>query len=656
EYLLRGLLKLQPLLRGIEFGFGLFGQLLCNRRIQNQEEIITLSNQLISDFPHITSLAFCHIAEHYFAENDFCNSAMTIERGLSLFPDDHRLLVTLLRYYVLSDNTKAAEKLVEKMSALGHQSQQYLREQARYYLHTERPKQALALAQNLFLNNPANLNVILRCYLQLDLLEDLVQAANKYPKATKADPRSEILVAQTQFKLGNEAQAKEHLLHLWPMMKEQWWKSSREALGVLVLAFQLENTEIVEQICQDIDDHEEILDELSPKWAQFLHRGGNPQIAEKIWNHILPSTSHLDTLWTPYALTLLRLNRPQRAKAAFSLAMKSRPKKHDRRYWYTERLGLAEVMRQNNDLHGELEILSEMYAHYGLPHFVRGKHWPSIAFAAHHKKSFFERIRGKALQARHKISVIMAAFNAADDIETAINSIAKQTYSNFELIIVDDESTDNTVEIIERCAKADSRITLIKNTQNAGPYVCKNMGLEAAKGDIVTFHDADDISHPCRLEFQLRTLLRSRKTVGSICHHVRLDNTNKLQERGMRFSTLSPISLMFRKERVLKRIGYFDSVRAGGDSEFIWRLMTSFGKESLHEIYLPLYYALVREGSLTMTEAIKTGELVMSLPRRMYKRAWTRWHEEHSGNLRLDYPLMSRPYAVPEELEAASLL
>lgn len=90
------------------------------------------------------------------------------------------------------------------------------------------------------------------------------------------------------------------------------------------------------------------------------------------------------------------------------------------------------------------------------------------------------------------VSIIMPVYNGEQDIAAAIESIQKQTASDWELIIVDDCSKDQTQAVVQRFADEDSRIHLMIQEQNAGPGCAKNVGLDAAKGCFVTFADADD--------------------------------------------------------------------------------------------------------------------------------------------------------------------
>lgn len=90
-----------------------------------------------------------------------------------------------------------------------------------------------------------------------------------------------------------------------------------------------------------------------------------------------------------------------------------------------------------------------------------------------------------------KISVIIPAYNEESNIERCLNSLKKQSYTNIEIIVVDDGSTDNTKKIVKDCAKSDSRIKLIEK-KNGGQSSARNKGLEIFEGEMVAFVDADD--------------------------------------------------------------------------------------------------------------------------------------------------------------------
>ena len=102
------------------------------------------------------------------------------------------------------------------------------------------------------------------------------------------------------------------------------------------------------------------------------------------------------------------------------------------------------------------------------------------------------------------VSIIVSSYNSQDTILATIESILFQTYSNWELLIIDDCSSDNTVSIVKKFAKHDPRIRYFSTDKNTGsPSQPRNIGIEQAKGDYIAFLDSDDIWLPNKLEEQL---------------------------------------------------------------------------------------------------------------------------------------------------------
>lgn len=102
-----------------------------------------------------------------------------------------------------------------------------------------------------------------------------------------------------------------------------------------------------------------------------------------------------------------------------------------------------------------------------------------------------------------RLSVIMPVYNAERYVGEAIESILKQTYTDFELLIADDASTDSTKEVINNYAALDKRIKTSHNSKNEGKVKTANRLFECCRGDLVTVHDGDDISLPTRLQLQV---------------------------------------------------------------------------------------------------------------------------------------------------------
>ena len=105
------------------------------------------------------------------------------------------------------------------------------------------------------------------------------------------------------------------------------------------------------------------------------------------------------------------------------------------------------------------------------------------------------------------VSIITPAYNASSTIEETYKSILSQTYDNWEWIVIDDFSTDNTFDIVSGLAKNNPKITLIRPKEKGGAAVARNAGIEIAKGRFVAFLDSDDLWMPKKIEKQIEFML-----------------------------------------------------------------------------------------------------------------------------------------------------
>ena len=111
------------------------------------------------------------------------------------------------------------------------------------------------------------------------------------------------------------------------------------------------------------------------------------------------------------------------------------------------------------------------------------------------------------------ISIIMPAYNAERHIRQAIQSILNQSYKHFELIIINDGSSDNTKAIIK--SYSDNRIRFFENEKNSGIVYCRNKGLKLAKGEFIGMFDADDVAHQEKFSMQV-SFLEENKDFGMV--------------------------------------------------------------------------------------------------------------------------------------------
>lgn len=113
------------------------------------------------------------------------------------------------------------------------------------------------------------------------------------------------------------------------------------------------------------------------------------------------------------------------------------------------------------------------------------------------------------LMSDEKVSIITPLYNSSEFLKETVESVLKQNYQNWEMIIVDDCSTDNSLQIAQQYAAQDKRIQAHRLPENSGAAVARNKAIELASGRFIAFLDADDIWLPNKLEKQIAFMLRS---------------------------------------------------------------------------------------------------------------------------------------------------
>lgn len=187
------------------------------------------------------------------------------------------------------------------------------------------------------------------------------------------------------------------------------------------------------------------------------------------------------------------------------------------------------------------------------------------------------------------VTVIIPTYNRSATIQRSIDSVLGQSYKELELIIVDDCSSDNTVEIVN--SYQDKRIKLICLPENRGANVARNKGICAAKGEYIAFQDSDDEWLKDKLEIQLAYINRTRKKV-CYCQHTLITETEKIsipeytdQKENYeekitdvlrKRNVISTQTLIIHKE-VVEKIGMFDeTLKRLQDYEFVIRICQKY--------------------------------------------------------------------------------
>ena len=208
-----------------------------------------------------------------------------------------------------------------------------------------------------------------------------------------------------------------------------------------------------------------------------------------------------------------------------------------------------------------------------------------------------------------KVSIIMPAYNRADYITETIESIRNQTYQNWELIIVDDGSDDNTEEIIEKTG--DARIRFYKAGRVGVRSKIKNIGLEKTTGELIAFIDSDDLWAETKLEKQIIALQQYPEAGFSLTGGYNFRNINEpleyfyKQREGVKYGNIfisffkseiaaTTSTLILRKECV-QAIGGF-KIKPLSEVNFILSLANKFNAIILYE---PLFYRRLHDTNLS---------------------------------------------------------
>jgi len=163
------------------------------------------------------------------------------------------------------------------------------------------------------------------------------------------------------------------------------------------------------------------------------------------------------------------------------------------------------------------------------------------------------------------ISVLLPVYNCEQYVEKAIQSILDQTYTNFELLIIDDYSNDNSAEIINNFTKFDDRVSVIRNDDNLGITKSLNKLLSLAKGEFIARQDADDISQKERFHLQLDFLQKKNLDV-VYTRSKRIDNRKIIpgfsfyfpQRIVVRYKNPFIHGTLFAKKNVINNLGGYD--------------------------------------------------------------------------------------------------
>ncbi|ENP8456976.1 glycosyltransferase [Photobacterium damselae] len=257
---------------------------------------------------------------------------------------------------------------------------------------------------------------------------------------------------------------------------------------------------------------------------------------------------------------------------------------------------------------------------------------------------------------RPLVSVIIPVYNGEKYIKKTIESILRQSYSNFELCIINDGSIDNTHEIISNYF--DKRITYISRS-NKGLSATLRELVDIASGDLIARIDADDMAHEDRLKLQVESFLRNKKLILAASNIEYIDcedkilgrslsviNDKNIKSRLLKGNIIFHPSVMFRRD-VYYNVGGYDIVINKHIEDFLlWKKMSDYGEFHIINEYLTKYR--VHSESITSNTPEKLGWLVSKVAKYgEYKDIYLDYHYVNNSQVINKSYSRSHGYKLP---------
>lgn len=335
---------------------------------------------------------------------------------------------------------------------------------------------------------------------------------------------------------------------------------------------------------------------------------------------------------------LMALGRPEEARSILSRALDRSPRSVHLQLAMANTFARATGPSSGDDDDARLEWLNRSFERHGFARIVRAD--PS-------RRLGIENLRAEPATCsippseQPKVTVLIPAYAAEATLHVALDGLLAQTWANLEIIVVDDCSPDGTFDVAEAYAARDSRVIALRQPQNAGAYPARNEGLRRASGTYLTVHDADDWSHPQKIETQVRHLIEHPESAGNVSYWVRCSEhlyfrCSYFQGEGRptaKFVDLNTSSLMFRTEYV-RSLGGWDEVRAAADTELRLRIEGAHSKKSISRLFpsLPMSFSLEMASSLTKSSKTHFHTVSYGV-RRDYRTAAKFWHSTQKGGV-----------------------
>ncbi len=212
------------------------------------------------------------------------------------------------------------------------------------------------------------------------------------------------------------------------------------------------------------------------------------------------------------------------------------------------------------------------------------------------------------------VSVIIPTYNRAHLIGRSIQSVLNQTYLDFEIIVVDDGSTDNTEEVIKVFQEHDKRIRFIRHENNKGAAASRNTGITAAKGEYIAFQDSDDEWFPQKLEktlnileahknidfiFSYGKIVKAKEIIGDVgkTPGVNRISKKKLMIKLFTYNFIPTQGVIVKKEKIIEVGGFDENIYSASDHELWLRLAPIC---NVYFVDKPLFYLYFSDECITL--------------------------------------------------------
>lgn len=241
------------------------------------------------------------------------------------------------------------------------------------------------------------------------------------------------------------------------------------------------------------------------------------------------------------------------------------------------------------------------------------------------------------------VSIITPVYDCEKYIQQTIESVQAQTYTNWEMLLADDCSPDNSAKIIAEYAKDDSRIKYIKLPQNGGAALARNAALDQAKGRYIAYLDADDIWLPEKLEKQIE-FMTQKNVVFTCCDYEKIENDgtplNKVvhmpktisYEQLLRNTIIQTVGVIVDTNGVDRSLLVMPNVRRGQDSATWLQMLRNgvkfFGQNEVLAQYrrVPQSLSANKLNAMKRTWYLYRGVEKLSVPKSLWCLIGWAWH------------------------------